>query len=75
MDFSNINGETLEPESLDISDLFLTSSDSNQDSLNENWKTIEDTKRKISEMKQDIATGQANKADRMFKKWDENIRG
>ena len=39
------------------------------------WKILQDTQTKIFEIQQDVTVNKAKTQDKMFKKWDEYIRG
>ena len=39
------------------------------------WQIMQDTQTKIFEIQQDVTVNQAKTQDKMFKKWDEYIRG
>jgi hypothetical protein len=39
------------------------------------WKILQDTQQKIFEIQQDVTANKAKTQDKMYKKWDEYIRG
>ena len=82
INISNIDRTIQEPElvnlssilTTDFSDPLLIISESNQKSDMERWKLVKDVERRTSEIQQDISQEQVKESDKMFKKWDENIR-